>query len=125
MKIAAQNKTMPRLIKYLEANPDCSINDIISTLEIPRKSVEHNISMLMRENQVYISGYERPIGSGKAARLFTLGQGENIQLKRTTIFQKRKSKTEWQRKKRATKKILTRAKESGVFGVVIAQLERK
>lgn len=123
--IPVQNKNAPRVLAYIEANPESSAPEIATALAMAKRTVDMNVNRLVAWKLIHISDYMRPVNKpGKAARLFTAGPGVNAKRPGSNYLRTRKNKAAWARKRRAKDAVLRNASKYGVFGVVAAQIER-
>ena len=116
----------PDVLAYIDANPLCALSEITAALGVNRRSAQQAVNRMAARGEIYIGGYDRVVqGSGRVARLFVAGPGENATPPKPTRAQVRKQKNEWQRRKRAGRAVIERAAHyPGVFGVLIAQVSR-
>lgn len=123
--IPIQNRAAPLILEYIEANPQATAPEAAAALQMDKRKVEGNVKRLMEWGLIHISGYVRPRGAGKIARMFVAGPGKNAVMPKTSPAQSNRLKLEWAQRKRAQDAVINGIAKYGVFGVVASQLERR
>ena len=116
----------PDVLQYIEANPQCAASDIRTALNLNTRSLQNALVRMIERGDIHVAEYGRVVpGSGRIARLFVAGPGQQARKPaRPSKAATNSRKAKWLREKRQMAAVLNRASSMGVFGVVMAQIDR-
>lgn len=123
MKFPKHNKAGPVILAYIEANPDATAKDIQRATGIPKRSVERNLSNMVKAKAIYASSYQPLVkGSGKAPRGFSVGAMPSVPRPKLSPQEAHIRRLERQMEKRRLERMAKVSREIGTFGILVAQM---
>lgn len=123
MKFSPNNKAGPVIFAYIEANPDCTVQEICNKTGIAQSTVERNLRDMLKAGAIRVSVYHPVMeSSGKWPRGFKVGSGPSAPRPKLNTVERHLRKLDQQLQRRRMERVQREAKEMGAFGILVAQM---